>query len=256
MQGFSLQPIPFFPEEGSVLLTESALFDTQVWGKMQDFLRNGGNIFVTTGFMRSAPMEQWKELSSAYLTGRTLDVTRYYKTDDPAGYLENTEPIRFADVQQSNNLSWSLLNGGEGEYHTTLFLKDTYGKGRLYLINTPENPSDLSRIPAWAFDSIKAVMNYDGVYVTAPNVSLFQYDNGVMVLYAHVTGQAHPVHATIHIRDKEAKLIRFNIPRSREKEKELELREQVVASDFQKINERVCDVIVEPGEFYAFRIER
>ena len=50
----------------------------------------------------------------------------------------------FADIQHSNNLSWSLLNVGAGEYHTTLFLKDTYGKGQMYLLNIPENPSYLA----------------------------------------------------------------------------------------------------------------
>nr|MCR4588933.1 hypothetical protein [Lachnospiraceae bacterium] len=255
MQGFALSPTPIFPEEGSVLLTESSLQDTDLFGKMKGFLLKGGNVFVTPGFMKKAPEEEWNELSSSYFTGRKINVTRYFKTDDPAGYLEDAEPILFADVQQANNLSWSLLNGGAGEYHTTLFLRDTYGKGRMYLINTPENPSDMARVPAWAMDGIKPVFNYDGVYVSAPNVSLFQYDNGVMILYAHVTGKAHPVRATLHIRGEKARLTRICLPHGMADEV-LELRTYEFIYDFERVKELTGEVILQPGEFYAFRLER
>ena len=159
IQGFALCPTPVFPVEGSVFLTQSSLKDKDIINKVKKFLSKGGKVFVTPGFMANADENEWDELSSAYLTGRKLSVTRYYKTYDPAGYLENNEPILFADIQHANNRSWSLLNGGSGEYHSTLFLKDTYGKGQMYLINIPENPSDLSRIPEWAFDAVKPVFN-------------------------------------------------------------------------------------------------
>ena len=153
-------------------------------------------------------------------------------------------------------MSWSLLNGGEGEYHSTLFLKDTYGKGQMYLINVPENPSDLTRIPEWAYDAIKPAFNYGGVYVSARNVSVFHYDNDVMILYAHVTGKAHPVHARIHIQNEEARLLQYFARFSPNGEKELELNKQDIFYDFQKKTELVCDVILNPGEFYEFKVER
>ncbi len=262
MQGFPLNPTPVFPEKpsdspsGSVLLTESSLKDEQVFEKLRSFLTEGGKAFVTYGFMTHAPKDAWKELSSAYATGRKLAVTRYHHTDDPAGYLENVEPILFADVQHSNNLSWSLLNGGAGEYHCSLFLKDTYGKGQMYLINTPENPSDLSKLPAFALDAVKPVFNYDGVYVSARNVSLFAYDNGVYILYAHVTDHARPVLATIHVQEKDAKVTRLCVSRSGQGEKQLPLTLKTLHYDFDTISEQTCDLLLEPGEFYAFRVEK
>ncbi len=256
MQGFAIDPSPIFPEDGSVLLTQSSLCDPFVMKKIKAFLLNGGTVFVTPGFMANAPENEWKDISSAYLTGRKLDVVRYYKTDDPAGYLENTVPVAFADIQHSNNMSWSLLNGGAGEYHTTLFLKDTYGKGRMYLINIPENPSDLSRIPEWAFDAVKPVFNYNGIYVSAPNVSVFHYDNDVMIVYAHVTGQAHPIHAKFHILGETAKLTQLFAPRTPSVERDIELRKVSFRYDLEPRTEMVGEMILEPGEFYEFRIER
>ncbi len=255
MQGFALSPTPMFPKEGKVLLTQSSLCDPEIFDKLRAFLLKGGEVFVTTGFMANAPEKEWRELSSSYLTGRKLAVTRYYKTDDPAGYLEDVEPILFADIQHSNNLSWSLLNGGAGEYHTTLLLRDTYGPGRLYLINTPENPSDLSRVPAWALDSLKRILNRDDIYVTANNVSLFHYDNGVMILYAHVTGKAHPVRATIHIRREKAKLTSLHGAGPGKGEREVELAEHTSFIDYKPEKELTAEVVLNPGEFYEYRVE-
>ena len=255
MQGFALNPTPIFPESGSVLLTESSLCDPDIFDKLKAFLLKGGEAFVTTGFMANSPEKEWKEISSAYHTGRKLSVTRYYKTDDRAGYLEDVSPVLFADVQHSNNLSWSLLNGGAGEYHSTLFLRDTYGEGRMYLINTPENPSDLSRIPAWAMDTVKAELNYNGVYVSAPNVSVFHYDNDVMILYAHVTGHAHPVRATIHIQGDEAELTELFAPYT-QGEKNIELSKRTFRQDMIPVTELTAEVVLNPGEFYEYRIIR
>ncbi len=254
MQGIALYPTTIFPKEGSVLVTESSLYDKEIFGKLKAFMAAGGKVFVTPGFMAKAPEDEWREISSAYLTGRKLSVTRYYKTDDPAGYMEDVQPVMFADIQHSNNLSWSLLNGGAGEYHSTLFLKDTYGKGKMFLINVPENPSDLSKIPGWAFDSVKQEFNYGGVYVTAPNVSIFHYDNGTFILYAHVTGHAHPVRATIHIQSENTKLVQYFAPRSRTEEKEIELTKKALHYDLKRVTELTGEVILNPGEFYEFKV--
>jgi hypothetical protein len=158
-------------------------------------------------------------------------------------------------VQHSNNLSWSILNGGAGEYHTTLFLRDTYGKGQMYLINTPENPSDLARIPEWAMDAIKPVFNLGGIYVSAPNVSIFHYDNGTFILYAHVTGKAHPIHATIHIQKEDAELTWLSAPKYLGENYKLQLTPNEVHHDFGTIHEKIADVILNPGEFYLYKCE-
>ncbi len=255
MQGFALNPTPVFPKEGSVLITQSSLADKDIFARLKAFLVEGGKAFVTTGFMQKAPINEWRELSSSYLTGRKLSVTRYYKTDDPAGYLEGNNPVLFADIQHSNNMSWSLLNGGSGEYHSALFLKDTYGKGQMFLLNVPENPSDLARIPEWAMDAVKPVFNYGGVYISARNVSIFDYDNNTFILYAHVTGQAHPVHATIHIQREDAKLTWLFAPRYLGSEYNVPLQDKEIHYDFKKLKEKVADVILNPGEFYEFKVD-
>ena len=247
MQGFALIPTPRFPNDGKVFLTESSLIDKDVLKKAKGLLEKGGEVFVTPGFAKNAG-EEWHDISSACLTGRKLLVNRYFKTDDPAGFMDDETPVAFVDIQHSNNMSWSLLNGGNAEYHTSLFLKDTYSKGRMYLINVPENPTDLANIPVCALDTVKTVLNYNGVYVSAINTSVFHYDNDVFILYAHVTNKAHPIHARIHIQDGAARLFDLS------EQKEIKLYEHESKFHFETVSELVADVTIEPGEFYAYRI--
>ena len=113
----------------------------------------------------------------------------------------------------------------------------------------------------WAYDAIKPDFNYDGIYVSATNVSLFHYDNGTFIAYAHVTGQAHPIHATIHIQGEEKKgierkLIQHFAPRTPDGDKEIELREVRTFHDLKPGKELVGEVILNPGEFYEFSVER
>ena len=105
-------------------------------------------------------------------------------------------------------------------------------------------------------DAIKPVFNLGGVYVSAPNVSLFQYDNDTFILYAHVTGKAHPVHATIHLQEMDARLIWHFAPVYLGENYAIPLADRQLYHDFHNIHEKVADIILNPGEFYLFQIEK
>ena len=105
-------------------------------------------------------------------------------------------------------------------------------------------------------DAIKPVFNLGGVYVSAPNVSLFQYDNGAFILYAHVTGKAHPVHAPIHLQDTDARLIWHFAPVYLGENYSIPLADRQLYYDFHNIHEKVADIVLNPGEFYLFQVER
>ena len=104
-------------------------------------------------------------------------------------------------------------------------------------------------------DTVKAELNYGGVYVSAPNVSVFCYDNDVMILYAHVTDHAHPVRATIHIRGDGAQLTELCVP-GPESERNIELTKKTFRQDMRPVTELTADVVLSPGEFYEYRITR
>ena len=129
MLGIPMDPTPEFPVDGRmVVLTESAAADKDVVKKLQSHVAAGGQALITTGFLKAAGEELRREgLTEASVTDRKLSVTRYQITDDPAGYLDDVQPILFPEIVHGNNASWSLVNGGNGDYHTPLILSSTYG---------------------------------------------------------------------------------------------------------------------------------
>ena len=76
-----------------------------------------------------------------------------------------------------------------------------------------------------------------------------------MILYAHVTGHAHPVRATIHIQGDEAELTELFAPYT-QGEKHIELSKRTFRQDMRPVTELTAEVVLNPGEFYEYRIIR
>ncbi len=246
MVGIPMEPTPFFPETAKkLLLTESALADEQIVEKLAAFVRNGGDAVITTGFLKGAEEALHAAgLTEAHLTGRTFDATRYHVTGDYAGYIGHQAPIRFPEIVHGNNASWSLLNGGDGDLHTAIFLRSAYGKGRLYILAVPEHDTDLYRMPRAAMDVIKRTLSED-VYATGRDFSLFTYEDGSMLLYRYVKGDNNRVaHVTLHSRHEVSALV---VSGTGEK---IPVHPVTVQEDFETFTEWQADVVLEPGIFY------
>ena len=95
--------------------------------KLEAFLINVGTAVVTTVIASHITAAQWAQFSSVRFTGRKLTANRYHVTDDFAGFYENQQPVTFDELQFSNNASWSYVNAGSGDSHSSIFLVDTSG---------------------------------------------------------------------------------------------------------------------------------
>ncbi len=201
---------------------------------------------ITTGFMRVAGDELIKAgLTQAHMTGRRYAVTRYQVTGEFAGYLEHRDPISFPEIVHGNNDSWSLLNGGDGDLHASLFLRNTYGKGRMYILAVPDNDADLYRMPMAAVDVIRRALS-DGLYMSGRDCSMFSYDDGSLILYSYVKGDLHPDVVSVHT-DKEVKALKCTTS-----EREFEVRKVTLREDFETREEYVADVLITPGLFEKY----
>ena len=250
MLGLPIEPTPYFPEKAKKLfLTESALADKGIVEKLTEFVRQGGDAVITTGFLREAGEELRKAgLTEARLTGRTNVVTRYHATGDFTGYYENEKGILFPEIVHGTNMSWSLLNGGDGDYHATLFLRSTYGKGRLYVMAIPENDGDLNRMPIAAIDVLKSVLS-DGEYYSGKNFSAFTYEDGSVILYRYVKEPLRSDRVTIHT-DKEVTAL-VDVASGRK----IPAHKVVKFVDFRLKEAYEADVMLSPGTFRKYQWE-
>lgn len=250
MQGIALEPSPDFPEAADTLfLTEASASDEGILQKLEAFLLAGGTAVVTTGFVSAVSPEGWEKFSTARLTGRKLLADRYQVTDDPAGYYYEHTVTAFPELQFGNNASWSYLNAGTGDSHSSLLLLDTYGKGKLFTLAVPDMFASLSALPVPVMDAVRRAFAVKDVYISGRNVSLFQYDNGVFVLYCYAGQDSRPETVRIHLLKKSAKLRALNTGR------EIPLTARVCRHEGWTEDELVGQVFVQPGDFYAFEVE-
>ena len=250
MLGIPMEPTPFFPADAPrMLLTESSLADADVVSKLQAYVAAGGEAVITTGFLREAgDALRAAGLTEARLTGRRYAVTRYHVTGDMAGYHEHRQPILFPEIVHGNNASWSLLNGGDGDLHTSLFLRSTYGKGRMYIMSIPDNDSDLYWMPQAAVDVAKRVLT-GGEYGSGRDYSMFTYEDGSFILYRYVKEDLHADRVTIHTNREVSELVDVASGRRTPATKVVRF------EDFRMRTEYVAEVFAVPGTFRQYRWE-
>ena len=248
MLGVPMEPTPFFPGEAPrMLLTESSLADPDIVEKLESYVRAGGVALVTSGFFREAgDAMRAAGLTEARLTGRKIPVTRYHITGSFAGFAEHRKPALYPEIVHGNNDSWSLLNGGDSDVHSTLFLRRAYGAGRLYILAVPELDADLCTMPKAAIDVVKRVLT-GGEYVSGRNLSAFTYDDGSMILYRYVKGDLHPDTVTVRTRKKVRALVDTASGR------EIPVREERLWEDFTPAVEYAADIVLQPGTFAKYR---
>lgn len=259
MQGAALEPVPDFPWEAPVIfLTAAAFADREIMEKLERYLMQGGTAVVTSGFVREAPEEKWKRLSSIRLTGRKLSAERFQITDDPAGYYEGKEPVQFDELQFCNNASWSFLNAGTGDSHSSILLMDTFGRGKLFTLAVPDVFADLSRIPVPAMDMVRRVLTSGRIYISGRNVSIFTYDNGVFVLYCYAGGDSVPEDITVHLLENaegRADGQAYELEALKDGRR-ISLTKRICRHEGWTDLEMTAQIRVLPGEFAAFRVIR
>ena len=248
MLGVPMEPTPFFPGEAPrMLLTESSLADPDIVEKLESYVRAGGVAVVTSGFFREAgDAMRAAGLTEARLTGRKIPVTRYHITGSFAGFAEHRKPALYPEIVHGNNDSWSLLNGGDSDVQSTLFLRRAYGAGRLYILAVPELDADLYTMPKAAIDVVKRVLT-GGEYVSGRNFSAFTYDDGSMILYRYVKGDLHPDTVTVRTRKKVRALV------DTASGHEISVREERLWEDFTPAVEYAADIVLQPGTFAKYR---
>ncbi|MCR5629485.1 hypothetical protein [Eubacterium sp.] len=244
MIGIPIEATPNFPsDKKNILLTESSACDKDVVKKLSEYVKNGGEAVITTGFLKKCgDVLRAAGLTEAMVTDRKINVTRYQMTGDWAGYIDDVKPIIFPEIVHGNNESWSLLNGGDGDYHTSLVLMSTYGKGRIFIVSIPDNQADIYRIPRPANDVLKRIVRTD-TYASGKDFSMFTYDDGSMIFYRYVKGEVRPAHIKVYTEGD------VSLFKDETNGREYKVESCEVWEDFEKHEYKYVDIILFPGEF-------
>ena len=192
MCGAALEPWADFPENASaILFTQRSACQADAMKKLEAYVRNGGKAIVTTGFLRQVYHQGIQDMTSVRLTCRHATGSNYMidRCDfDYAAirYAQGNKPILLEQLDYKTNATWAdvLLLSEENNY--PLLTEDFYGRGRLLILNVPENFADLYHLPAEILGVLCGELaTGKGCFLASePKMSLITFDNDTCCLHS------------------------------------------------------------------------
>lgn len=189
--GIPVEMTPVFPQGAKlVLLTEEAKYDPDIVKKIDAQLKSGGNVVITSSFLRAMQDKGFKHIVEWDVTGRVIGVHEFvngFGAGNGTSLGAPKTPILFPEVHFYTNDSWPIIRGVAGPKGNPLLLMNGYSKGTIYLLNIPDNPADLYAMPKDALSQIKHYLLADfPVRLDAPDrVALFAYDNATIAIRSY-----------------------------------------------------------------------
>ena len=182
MIGLPMDMYPSFPEgRKTVLLTEQAAADPALTYKIDQQLKAGGDVVITTGLLKKVPekIAPICELRCDDLKAIVNDFGRYGKSE---------RDILIPQVRYWTNDSWEVVSAGRplngGVSGWPILHRAIYSKGMLYVLTIPDDFGNLYDYPEGALNEIRRRMSRDlDLYLEGPSkVGLFLYDNKTVIV--------------------------------------------------------------------------
>jgi hypothetical protein len=194
MVGIPIEMFPEWPQSKTVLLTEAAKQDPDIVTKIEQHLRAGQNVIITSGLLRAVQDRGMDHITDMRVTGHIVAATEYVEGFGfGAGTVIGTsDPILFPEIHFYTNEDWAVVRGLANGRGVPLLLLDHYGQGELYVLAVPESLYDFYRLPTGVLDALRRYLGPElPVQLEGPaKVSLFEYNNGTFVVESFLD---HPV---------------------------------------------------------------
>ena len=187
MGGVAVEPTPYFDETAPVvLLTENSACDPTAMDNLEAYVRRGGTAVVTAGFFRRC-YEGMKQMTSARLTHRHALGDEYMVSHynyPGSSICRGHDKVLFEIMNYKTNATWADISVVAGEYNFPLLTEDRYGRGRLFILNVPENFADLYKLPAAVWQAFARYISLgQRLYIAGDGKHmLITYDNGTFAI--------------------------------------------------------------------------
>ncbi len=202
MAGLAFEPKPAFPETKSlILLTQNSVRDEQVLDKMKEHLLHGGDVCITSGFLKAMQGNGIEDFTSARYSDKkvcTKDYLvfghgsafngEYYGRNEALlpilGYMNNSADCLIAARKEDNNFPLLLQNG--------------YANGTIYTLTVPDDYADFYKYPQEVLTALRQyLMSSLGIYMEGgDNVGIFLYDNGTFIVESFLD---HSARIRLHV---------------------------------------------------------
>lgn len=200
--GIPLEPCPEFPSKNEIVfITENSSKDPQIIDKLKTHLISGGNICLTSGFIRAMRGKGIEDLTCVeYSDGKVCsDVYTIWENScafDPM--FINGQKVTVPLLKYMTNSADSIISLCGNDDNFPLFLKNRYGNGIVYTLNVPDSYSDIFNYPQEILTAIRQYLmsGLELFLECREKISIFLYDNNTFILESF---QKFRCKARIHI---------------------------------------------------------
>ena len=203
MIGIPIDLHPEFPTNANlVLLTECAGADPDIVTKIENQLRAGKKVVMTSGLLRALQGHGIEDILDLRYTNRKFLAQGFFSGFgagngiplDQSGDLR----ILFPELDFITNDAWPVVRALADGNTYPILLMDRYSRGTLMVWTMPDNFTDLYLLPPAVTSAIKEqVMRDFPVKLDGPGrVSLFAYDNNTFIVESF---RSEPVSMTVSV---------------------------------------------------------
>ena len=188
MAGLAFEPQPSFPETNSlVFLTANSGRDSDVLKKMNAHLLKGGDVCITSGFLRVMQGKGIENFTSAFYTDRKAYAGDYFTGGMGSvfnGEYSGRDNILLPVVSYMNNSADCLIGLRKHDNNFPVLIRNWYGKGTIYTLVIPDDYVDIYKFPTEVLTTIRQYLMSDlGIYTEcAEKVGIFLYNNDTFII--------------------------------------------------------------------------
>ncbi len=183
MIGIPIDIVSEFPkDEPVVLLTETASFDPDIVAKIENQLRAGKNVVVTSGFYKAMQGKGIENIVELRVTDRKANVKEFAAGWGPTSKID--KEILIPQINYLTNDSWEIISARDDTNGWPILHSADYSKGKFFVWTIPDNFIDLYILPDNVLNRLRqTVAGNLPVTIEGPGeVSLFVYDNNSFVV--------------------------------------------------------------------------
>lgn len=208
--GLAFEPQPEFPGTKSlIMLTANSARDKNILTKMEAHLANGGDVCITSGFLKATEGMGIEAFTSARSTGRKVCSKDYSVGGTGSafnGEFYGRDEVLLPVLGYMNNSSDCIVSARRYDNNFPVLLRNWYSNGTVYTLTVPDDYADFYKFPAEVMTVIRQyLMSSLGIYLEGGDkTGIFLYDNGTFIVESFLD---RPSHVKLHIASGSKKLV-------------------------------------------------
>lgn len=209
MLGLALEPECVFKNGSSmVMLTKNSAVDENILEKVKEHLLGGGDICITSGFLKAMVNRGIGEITTAWYTDKKI-TSDSFLLSGLHSFCDNCcigRSLTVPAVDYTVSTAEAIVSLCTGDNNFPILLKNKYGNGNVYTLTIPDDFGEVYNFPPQVLGLIRQHLMKDlGVYFEgSEKIGIFLYNNNTFIIESFQNRSSSVI---IHVNGKNRRLI-------------------------------------------------